>query len=125
MLGRKAAIEKACPVTGVALGLEVEGDGPAAESGEVVYFTLPARRWWEDIGETCTILLFRLEEDVRAWCWEREQAVAGVLSLETARRLAVAWYQDRLDPGWRRKRGEEVRALFDELGMTGPFWASS
>ena len=38
-------------------------------------------------------------------------------------RLAQVWYHDRLDPTWRRKTGEEVRALFDELGVTGPFWA--
>ena len=51
-MGREAAIETTCPVTGEALRLEVGLDGPAAGSGEVVYFALPARRWWEDIGET-------------------------------------------------------------------------
>ena len=57
------------------------------------------------------------------WCEARGQPVGGVLSLERAWRLAQEWYHDRLDPAWRRKTGEEVRALFDELEMTGPFWS--
>jgi hypothetical protein len=45
-----------------------------------------------------------------------------MLSLSQAWRLAVAWYQDRLDPGWRRKSPAEAQALFDEIGLAGPFW---
>jgi hypothetical protein len=46
-----------------------------------------------------------------------------VISLDTAWRLAVAWYHDRLDPGWRRKTDDEERVLFTELGMTSDFWS--
>lgn len=67
-------------------------------------------------------MLFRSEEDVRAWCEAQGLPVGGVLSLETAWRLAKAWYHDRLEPAWRRKTAEEVRGLFGELGMTGAFW---
>jgi hypothetical protein len=49
--------------------------------------------------------------------------VGGVLSLETAWRLAKEWYHDRLDATWRRKTADEAMALFEELGMTGAFWA--
>ncbi len=38
--------------------------------------------------------------------------------------LAQAWYAwDRRDPAWRRRTPEEVRMLFDSLGLKGEFWA--
>lgn len=46
-----------------------------------------------------------------------------MLSMAQAWALAKAWYADRLSPSWRRKTPEETRALFNTLGLTGPFWA--
>jgi hypothetical protein len=37
-------------------------------------------------------------------------------------RIAHAWYGDRLAPDWQRKTPEQAQALFDEVGLTGPFW---
>jgi hypothetical protein len=48
--------------------------------------------------------------------------LGGVLNLDTAWRLAKAWYHDRLDPNWQRKTPEETQALFADLGMTESFW---
>lgn len=45
-----------------------------------------------------------------------------MLSLAQAWQLAVAWYADRLSPGWRRKPAGEAQAVFDGLGLTGDFW---
>lgn len=56
------------------------------------------------------------------WCRERGREVGGVLSLAQAWQLAVAWYADRLSPGWRRKPAGEAQAVFDGLGLTGDFW---
>jgi hypothetical protein len=48
----------------------------------------------------------------------------AAFSLETAWRLAQAWYgPDRREPEWRRRTVEEAEALFEELGLNGPFWA--
>jgi hypothetical protein len=49
--------------------------------------------------------------------------VGGVLTLEVAWQLAKAWYEDRLEPTWRRRTEDEERALFAELGMTSVFWS--
>lgn len=70
------------------------------------------------------MLLFRSEEHVDRWCrtWRMEHGAA--FSLETAWRLAVAWCgPDRREPDWRRRTVEETEALFEELGLTGAFWA--
>jgi len=49
-------------------------------------------------------------------------ARGATLTLEQGLRLGQAWYHDRLDPAFARKPAAEVQALFEALGMTGPFW---
>lgn len=56
------------------------------------------------------------------WCRARGRPVGGVLSLGQAWRLALAWYADRLSPGWRRKSVDEAQEVFTRLGLTGGFW---
>jgi hypothetical protein len=47
----------------------------------------------------------------------------AALTLDTAWRLAQAWYtEDRRDHSWQRKTLEEIETLFAELGLTSPFW---
>jgi len=48
----------------------------------------------------------------------------AVLDLQTAWRLADAWYgvpRNRSD--WRRYSSEEAAAIFTRLGLTGGFWS--
>jgi hypothetical protein len=59
---------------------------------------------------------------VQDWCRARDLSLGGLLSLDTAWRLAQAWYHDRLEPSWTRKSVQEAQGLFTELGMTEPFW---
>jgi hypothetical protein len=48
-----------------------------------------------------------------------------MLSPATCWELARQWYQDRCQPGWRRRTVEEAHALFAALGLTGDFWKFS
>ncbi len=68
------------------------------------------------------MLLFRSEEHVHRWCELWGQPLGEIFSLEQQWALAKAWYGDRMEPEWRRKTPEEVRALFAELGLTSEFW---
>jgi hypothetical protein len=36
--------------------------------------------------------------------------------------LARAWWESRLDPGWRPRTVEEAQAILDGLGLQGEFW---
>ena len=69
------------------------------------------------------MLLFRSEEHVNQWCSDRAIARGAVLSLDQCWELAKAEYKDRMLPDWRWMTREETRQLFDDLGLTGPFWA--
>jgi hypothetical protein len=68
------------------------------------------------------MLLFRSEEHVDRWCRMRNLPKRPLISLPQLWELAVAWYSNRLTPEARRPMGEEIRAIFDGLGLTDSFW---
>ncbi len=68
------------------------------------------------------MLLFRSEEHVDRWCRARRLPKRPLVSLEQLWQLATAWYSSRLTPEARRPMGDEIRTIFDGLGLTEPFW---
>ena len=68
------------------------------------------------------MLFFRSEEQVRAWCQANGVPVRPLVTLGQLWGLAVTWYATRLEPNSRRPAPDEMRAIFDGLGLTGPFW---
>ena len=69
------------------------------------------------------MLLFRDEGHVDRWCAQWRLARGALLSLETAWRLAEAWFSaDRGAPEWTRPSPDRVEELFATLGLTGEFW---
>jgi predicted metal-dependent hydrolase len=68
------------------------------------------------------MLLFRSEQHIDRWCRQWNRRRGGILSLDQGWRLAQAWYGDRFSPDRRAKTGDEVQALFAEIGLRGPFW---
>jgi hypothetical protein len=68
------------------------------------------------------MLLFRSEEHVDRWCATHDAERRPLVGFEQLWQLAVAWYANRLTQDARRPMGDEIRAIFDGLGLTGPFW---
>jgi hypothetical protein len=60
---------------------------------------------------------------VRRWCEDRSARPGATVPLEQLWRLARSWYDDRLEPDWRRRTPAERQALLDAAGLTGPFWS--
>jgi len=68
------------------------------------------------------MLLFRSEEHVNRWCGLRNVPRRPLIARDQLWQLAVAWYSNRLTPEARRPMGREIRQIFDDLGLTDPFW---
>ena len=66
--------------------------------------------------------LFRSEEHVRRWSEQSGTPVGAIFPLSAAWRLARLWFHDRLDASWRRRTPAEVHAIFEQAGLSGPFW---
>jgi hypothetical protein len=68
------------------------------------------------------MLAFRSEAHVDRWSKQTGLERGVTFPLQTAWRLADAWYGDRLEPDWRRRKPIEAQAVFESLGLTGDFW---
>jgi len=44
------------------------------------------------------------------------------LTLETVWALSQHWYHNRLSPDFHGRTAAEVQAVFQAVGLTGPFW---
>jgi hypothetical protein len=66
--------------------------------------------------------LFRSEGEVHNWSARTGNPVGAIVELGRLQQLAVAWYGDRLDPGWRPRDRGQSQAIFDAVGLTGEFW---
>ena len=45
------------------------------------------------------------------------------MTIPQAWALSQAWYGNRLRPDFRRPTADEARAIFERVGLTGPFWS--
>lgn len=68
------------------------------------------------------MLFFRSEEDVVAWCAERELPVRPLVSMSQLMYLADTWYGNRLTVDSRRPAADEMSQIFGSIGLEGPFW---
>ncbi|MFQ5570267.1 MAG: alkylmercury lyase family protein [Rhodothermales bacterium] len=104
------------------LDIRIE-NGVVSPADIVLHLAVPAARWWDNVIYTCgTILFFRSEDAVDAWCRDRNIDRGAVLTMDQAWNLAQAWYGDYLRPSWQRRTTAEAQAAFHRLGLTGPFW---
>ena len=68
------------------------------------------------------MLFFRSEELVKEWCAAHDTPLRPLVTIPRLWELARAWYATRLSPDSRRPKPDEMRVIFEGLGLTGPFW---
>jgi hypothetical protein len=68
------------------------------------------------------MLAFRSEEHVDSWCEAKGIPRGALVTIRQLWGLARAWFGDRLSEQWRRKTPEEAEQIFEEVGLSGPFW---
>jgi len=68
------------------------------------------------------MLLFRSEEHIDRWSTKRGIPRGAAFTTEQMWQVAKAWHGQRLSPDWRRFTPDEAQSIFDQAGLTGPFW---
>lgn len=122
LLATDAVIRTTSGATGEDLEVRVIG-GRIVPEDVLVHVAVPARRWWDDVHFTCgTLLFFRAEGEVDAWCQARGIRRGATAPAAAFWELAKVWFTGRFDPDWRRLTPEEARRSLEEVGLKGPFW---
>ena len=112
-----------CPACGEPHAWVVGREAPPA-GGQVAHFLTPTTRMWDDVVHTCAHQrLFCDEACVDDWLAATKHEKGYVMDLPTLWRLARGWYAGRLDRGYTRRDPVSAAAYFEEVGLSGPFWA--
>jgi hypothetical protein len=105
------------------IGGEAEAVEITASSELLVHFALRPREAWGNVIHYCaTVLPFRSEEEIDRWS-KRHQLPRGVaVPVAIVVELAKRWYGSHRDPEWVKWSTGEAQQIFNEVGLTGPFW---
>jgi len=68
------------------------------------------------------MLFFRSEERIDDWCRSSGIPRRPTVRMDQLWRLAVTWYGTRLEAESRRPAPEEMRGIFESIGLRGDFW---
>jgi hypothetical protein len=99
-------------------------DGALIDTDGIFHLSTPVARWWNNVIFACASFQpFASEADVDPWCKRHAMPRGAVMGLDALWRFASDWYGTCLDEPWRKRSREQVRALFDRHGLTGPFWS--
>ena len=68
------------------------------------------------------MLLFRSEEWIDKWCNRNNMKRGEVLTADQVWELSKLWYQDRLSVDYHGRSSRQVAEVFNQAGLTSPFW---
>lgn len=71
------------------------------------------------------MLFFRSEELIDTWCKAHDSPRRPTVRMDQLWHLAVTWYGSRLEAEARRPAPEEMRRIFEGIGLRGDFWDPS
>ena len=87
------------------------------------HLSTPAAHWWDNVVAACASFQpFEGEEQIDSWCERHFMPRGATMTVEALWRFASDWYGLYLRAPWRKRSAEEIRALFERHGLTGPFW---
>lgn len=126
MLGEPIGIDAFCHDCGQPMALEV-ADGRLARSNveePLVYLSLPAAQWWDDIVTTCAnhMVFFRSREHLEAWGEANPDTSGAALTVEQVHNLGLPIYKDKLKLEYARPSRDILVSHIASLGLTGEFW---
>jgi hypothetical protein len=98
-------------------------NGKVERNDLVVHFSVPPRDAWNNVHHFCgTVLAFSNASEVPAWSARHALALGEVVPVQTVADLGRQWYARHCEPDWRKWTGAQGGAIFDGVGLTGPFW---
>ncbi|HTE54586.1 MAG TPA: organomercurial lyase [Kofleriaceae bacterium] len=117
----RAAIHARLAGEAEAITIAIEDGHPRGDL--LVHFALPPRDAWTNVVHFCsTVLPFRREADIDAWCARHRLPRGAAVPIAQVAELGRVWYGRHLDRDWRKWTVAEAQAIFEQVGLTDGFW---
>jgi hypothetical protein len=90
----------------------------------LVYLSLPAAKWWENILLTCSNNMVFFSSIQHLGDWKKSNSITGgeALTIEQTLKLSIPFYRDKMKIDYARPSREQTVAHFKSMGLTGDFW---
>lgn len=125
MLNEPVRIASRCHHCAEPVAIEL-ADGRVTTSPRepLVYLSLPASQWWNDIVNTCSnhMVFFRSADHLAQWKKANPGPEGAALTIEKTHALGEPIYRDKLKLDYARPSKDQLVAHFRELGLGGSFW---
>lgn len=124
MLGEAIRIESRCHDCAEPIGVQLGDGAKVSATGPLVYLSLPASQWWNDIVNTCSnhMVFFRSAAHLDEWRAANPGPAGAALTVEQTHALSLPIYRDKLRREYARPSKDALVTHFRQLGLTGPFW---
>ena len=126
MLGENVRVDSFCHHCGEDVDLELSEQNVASRNpgGVLVYFGTPAKRWWDDVIDTCSnnMTFFASRRHLDEWLAANSGQGGEALTPEQVLKLSVPIYKDKMRMDYARPSKDELSAHFESLGLCGEFW---
>lgn len=125
MLGRDTQVDSYCHHCAERISIWFKnGVASSKPPMPLVYLSLPASKWWENIVITCAnhMVFFSSEEHVDEWLKEHPGPFGAALTMDQALKISIPIYRDKMDLDYARPAKEELMAYWGSMGLKGDFW---
>lgn len=126
LLHHPVRIESYCHHCGAPIRLELHEARAFSPdpSLPVLYFGLPAAKWWRDVVHTCgtQMLFFSSESHLSAWKDRHPEEDGETMTVAQALAIGMPIYAGKLDRAYLRPSREQMAQLFESSGLTSRFW---
>ena len=126
MLGERIQIASYCHHCAEPIAVELS-QGRVVDTPEpppLVFLSLPASQWWDDIVNTCSnhMVFFRSAGHLEDWKAANPSLAGEALSIEQTHALGLPIYRDKMKLEYARPAKAQLVEHFRSLGLTGDFW---
>jgi len=126
MLSNDVVVESFCHHCGEEVKIELRNQKveSAHPSSVLVYFAMPATRWWDDMITTCSnnMTFFSSREHLQEWLKTGQDEGGEVITLEKTLKLSVPIYKEKMNIDYARPTKADLSAYFETIGLHGNFW---
>lgn len=90
----------------------------------LVFISVPAAKWWQNVIDTCSnnMVFLAGKEHLSDWLAHNPGLTGEALTIAQTHALGIPIYKTKLSLDYSRPSVDQLVAHFDSLGLQGPFW---
>ena len=90
----------------------------------LVFISVPAAKWWNNIVNTCSnnMIFLSSRDHLDEWLGANPGLIGEALTIEKTLEVSMPLYKDKMKLEYRRPAKDELAGYLDSIGLRGDFW---